>query len=93
MPCNLNIICYINQHSEIAKKSNFVINAIGIVNFCHQKTNIFVHIIAFYPKEKVKDSDLERFNKGDIIKVQERFSIVETEADKNKIKMIKVLYM
>ena len=51
MPCNLSVICYIDQHNEAARKSNFVVNAVGIVNSRHQNTNIFVHIIAFYPKE------------------------------------------
>ena len=93
MPCNLNVICYIDQHTEVAKKSNFVVNAIGIVNSRHQNSNIFIHIVAFYPKDKFNDNDdndLERFNKGDIIQVQGRFSIVESEIDGNKINIIKV---
>ena len=37
-----------------------------------------------------KHSDLERFNKGDIIQVQGRFSIVETKVDEDKVNVIKV---
>ena len=90
MPCNLNVICYIDQHNEVARKSNFVVNAIGIVNSHHQDTNIFVHITAFYPKEITRNDDLERFTKGDIVQVQGKFSIIETEVDGSKIKIIKV---
>src|SRR5215208_5922470 len=91
MPCNLNTICYIDQHNEIVGKSTFVVNAMGVVSSRHQKDNIFIQIIAFYPKDLTKDNnDLERFNKGDIIQIQGRFSIVETEIDNNKVKLIKV---
>jgi hypothetical protein len=90
MPCNLDVICYIDQYNEVARKSNFVVNAVGIVNSRHQKVNIYVHIVVFYPKDDIRDNDLEKFNKGDIIKVQGRFSIVETEVEANKIKVIKV---
>jgi len=90
MPCNLNVICYVDQHSEIVRTSNFIVNAVGVVNSRHQNTNIFVHIVAFYPKDTSKHSDLERFNKGDIIQVQGRFSIVETKVEEDKIKVIKV---
>ena len=90
MPCNLNTICYVDQHSETARKSNFVVNAVGIINSRHQNINIYIHIIAFYPNNATRDNDLERFNKGDIIQVQGRFSIIETEVDENKIKVIKV---
>lgn len=90
MPCNLNTICYIDQHNEIARKSNFVVNVVEIVNSRHQNINIYVHIIAFYPKDITRDSDLERFIKGDIIQVQGKFSIIETEIDDNKIRIIKV---
>jgi hypothetical protein len=91
MPCNLNAICYIDQHTEIARTSNFVVNAVGIANSYQQNINIFIHIVAFYPKDTTSgNSDLERFEKGDIIRVQGRFSIVETNVDENKIKVIKV---
>jgi len=90
MPCNLNTICYVDQHSETLEKSNFVVTAVGIVSSRQQNTNVFIHIIAFYPKDITRDCDLERFNKGDIIRVQGRFSIIETEVDKNTIKLVKV---
>lgn len=90
MPCNLTTICYIDQHNEVARKSNFVVNAIGIVNSRYQKDNICIQIIAFYQKDTTKDNDLERFNKGDIIQVQGKFSIIETEVDGSKVKLIKV---
>ena len=90
MPCNLNVICYIDQHSKIVRTSNFVVNAVGVVNPRHQNTNIIVHIVAFYPKDTTKNSDLERFSKGDIIQVQGRFSIVKTNVDDSKVKVIKV---
>jgi len=90
MPCNLNTICYVDQHSETLGKSNFVVTAVGIVSSRQQNTNVFIHIIAFYPKDITRDCDLERFNKGDIIRVQGRFSIIETEVDKNTIKLVKV---
>lgn len=90
MPCNLSVICYVDQHNEIVRTSNFVVNAVGIINSRLQNTNIFVYIVAFYPKDTTKNSDLERFNKGDIIQVQGRFSIVETNVDDSKIKVIKV---
>lgn len=95
MPCNLTVICYIDQHNEAARKSNFVVNAVGVVNSCHQNTNIFVHITAFYPKEVTRNNDIEieRFSKGDIIQVQGKFSIIETEVDGSKIKVIKVKYI
>ncbi|CAI2168432.1 3126_t:CDS:2, partial [Funneliformis geosporum] len=32
MPCNLNTICYIDQHNEMAEKSKFIANVIGIIN-------------------------------------------------------------
>lgn len=90
MPCNLNAICYIDQHSETLGKSTFVITAVGVIRSRYQNTNIFVHIIAFYSREMTRDCELERFNKGDVIRVQGRFSIIETEVDKSKIKLIKV---
>ena len=91
MPCNLNAICYIDQHNETARTSNFVVNAVGVVNSYQQNINIFVHIVAFYSKDTTsKNSDLERFKKGDIIRLQGRFSIVETEVDNSQIKIIKV---
>jgi hypothetical protein len=90
MPCNLNVICYIDQHSESPGKSNFVVTAVGIISSRQQNINIFIHIIAFYPKDATRDSNLERFKKGDIIRVQGRFSIIETEVDGNNIKLIKV---
>jgi len=67
-----------------------VVNAVGVVNSRHQSTNIFDHIVAFYPKDMTKHSDLERFNKGDIIQVQGRSSIVETKVDEDKVNIIKV---
>lgn len=90
MPCNLTTICYIDQHNEVARKSSFVVNAVGIVNSRHQNINIYVHIIAFYQKDVSRDNDLERFNKGDIIQVQGKFSVIETEVDESKVKLIKV---
>jgi hypothetical protein len=54
---------------------------VGIVCSRHQNINIYIHIIDFYPKDTIKDSDLEKFNKGDIIRVQGRFSIIETEVN------------
>jgi hypothetical protein len=86
MPCNLNAV---DQHNETARTSNFVVNAVGVVNSYQQNVNIFVHIVAFYPKDS-RNSDLERFEKGDIIRVQGRFSIVETDVSGNKVKVIKV---
>jgi hypothetical protein len=90
MPCNLNTICYVDQHSETLGKSNFIVTAVGIINSRHQDISIFVHIVAFYPKDMTRENDLERFKKGDIIRVQGRFSIVEEEVDESKIKLIKV---
>ena len=75
MPCNLNTICYIDQHSKTARKSSLIVNAVGIVNTRHQNINIYIHIIAFYPKDATRENDLERFSKGDIIQVQGKFSI------------------
>ncbi len=83
MPCNLNAICYIDQHNETLGKSSFVVTAVGMVSSQHQNTNIFIHIIAFYPKDVTRDCDLERFKKGDIIRVQGRFSIIETEVEES----------
>jgi hypothetical protein len=91
MPCNISVICFIDQYSETTGKSNFISNAVGLVNSRSQNDNIYIHIVAFYPKELVKNSDLEKFKKGDIIKVQGRFSIIETEVNESKIKLIKVL--
>jgi hypothetical protein len=54
-----------------------VTNAVGIVCSGHQN----IHIVACYTKDTIKDSDLEKFNKGDIIRVQGRFSIIETEVN------------
>ncbi|GBB99025.1 hypothetical protein RclHR1_00340016 [Rhizophagus clarus] len=88
MPCHLNSICYIDQHNEIARISNFVVNAIGIVNSSRQNVNIYVHIVAFYPKDTTKNSDLERFNKREIIQVQGRFSVIEANVDGDKVKVI-----
>ena len=90
MPCNLNTICYIDQHNEIAGKSKFVVNAVGIISSRHQDTNIFIYITAFYPKDMTQDADLERFKKGDIIQVQGRFSITKTKVNDSKVKLIKV---
>ncbi len=92
MPCNFNTICYIDEHNEMPTKSNFITNAMRIVNSRHQKSNVFIYIITFYPKDinMTRDSDLERFKKGDIIQVQGRFLIIETEVDNDKIKLIKV---
>ncbi len=91
MPCNLNAICFIDQHNENPGKTNFVVTAVGIICSRQQNVNIFIHIIAFYPKDSTRDNnDLERFKKGDIIKVQGRFSIIETEVDGSKIELIKV---
>jgi hypothetical protein len=90
MPCNLNAVCFIDQHNEIARTSNFVVNAVGVVNSYQLNANIFVHIVAFYPRDTSSDSDLERFERGDIIRVQGRFSIVETDVDGSKVKVIKV---
>ncbi|CAI2182378.1 2643_t:CDS:2, partial [Funneliformis geosporum] len=72
-------------------KSNFIANAVGLVNSRNQNMNIYIHIVAFYPKDSVKDSNLEKFKKGDIIKVQGRFSIIETEVNESKVKLIKVV--
>ena len=77
MPCNISVICFVDQCSETIGKSNFIANAVGLVNSQHQNTNVYVHIVAFYLKDSAKDSDLEKFNKRDIIKVQSRFSIIE----------------
>ncbi|RIA96745.1 hypothetical protein C1645_814935, partial [Glomus cerebriforme] len=52
---------------------------------------MFVHIVAFYPKNVTRNCDLERFKKGDIIRVQGRFSIIETEVGGSKIKLIKMV--
>ncbi|CAB4430048.1 unnamed protein product [Rhizophagus irregularis] len=90
MYCNLNTICYIDQHNETVRKSSFVVNAMSIVNSQHQNINIYVHIIAFYPKDIIQDNVLESFNKGDIIQIQGKFSVVETEVNDNKTKVIKV---
>ena len=90
MPCNLSTICYIDQYNEIARKSNFIVNSVGIANSHQQSINIFIHIVAFYPNDETRDSDLEWFNKGDIIKIQGRFSVIETKVEENKIKIIKV---
>ena len=90
MPCNLNTICFIDQHNEIAGKSKFVTNAVGIVSSRQQNINIYIHITAFYPKDVAKDNDLERFKKGDIIQVQGRFSVTEADVDGSKVKLIKV---
>ena len=72
MPCNINVICFIDQYSET---SNFA-NAVW-----HQNINTYINIIAFYPKYPIKDSDLEKFNKGDIVKIQGKFSIIKTEVN------------
>ena len=90
MPCNLNTICYVDQHNENLGKTNFIVTAVGIINSYQQNINIFIHIIAFYPKDITRSSDLERFKKGDVIRVQGRFSIIETEVDERKVKLIKV---
>ncbi|PKY46714.1 hypothetical protein RhiirA4_461656 [Rhizophagus irregularis] len=60
MYCNLNTICYIDQHNETVRKSSFVVNAMSIVNSQHQNINIYVHIIAFYPKDIIQDNVLEK---------------------------------
>ena len=64
--------------------SNFVVNAIGIVNSQHQSTNIFIHIIAFYPKDMTKHSDLERFKeiKDNIRVLKSKLDIPQTELNK-----------
>ncbi|CAI2198558.1 7839_t:CDS:2 [Funneliformis geosporum] len=72
-------------------KYNFIANAVGLVNSRNQNMNIYIYIVAFYPKDSVKDSDLEKFKKGDIIKVQGRFSIIKTEVNESKVKLIKVV--
>lgn len=90
MPCNLDVICYIDDYNEVARNSNFVVNAVGIVRSRHQKINIYVHIVVFYPKDEDQNNNLDKFNKGDIIKVQGRFSIIQTEVEGSKIKIIKV---
>ncbi|CAI2182501.1 8158_t:CDS:2 [Funneliformis geosporum] len=81
MPCNLNTICYIDQHNKTAEKSKFIANVVEIISFQHQNINIFIHITAFYPKNTTQDTDLERFKKEDIIQVQGRFSVTETDVD------------
>ncbi|GES97191.1 hypothetical protein GLOIN_2v1781008 [Rhizophagus clarus] len=81
MPCNLNAICCIDQYNKTLEKSSFI--AVGIISSQHQNINIFIHIVAFYPKDVTQNCELERFKKGDIIRVQGRFSIIETEVDKN----------
>ena len=91
MPYNINAIYFIDQYNEMSEKSNFIANAMGLVNSWHQNTNIYIHIVAFYSKDLAKDSDLEKFNKRDIIKVQGRFSIIETKVNESKIKLIKIL--
>ncbi|CAG8667156.1 7544_t:CDS:2 [Funneliformis caledonium] len=40
-----------NEHNETLTKSNFITNAVGIVNSQHQKSNVFIYITAFYPKD------------------------------------------
>ncbi|CAI2176425.1 15437_t:CDS:2 [Funneliformis geosporum] len=77
----------------MTEKSNFIANVVGLVNFRNQNMNIYIHNdnVAFYPKDSVKDSDLKKFKKGDIIKVQSRFSIIETEVNESKVKLIKVV--
>jgi hypothetical protein len=67
MPCNLNTICFVDQYNEIPGKTNFVVNAVGIVSLRHQNINIFIHIIAFYPRDTIKDSDLENSAKMNAI--------------------------
>jgi hypothetical protein len=91
MPCNISVICFVDQYSETSGKSTFVANAVGLVNSQHQNINIYIHIVAFYPKYSTKDNDLEKFTKGNIIKVQGRFSMIKTEVNENKNKIIKVL--
>ena len=91
MSYNISVICFIDQYSETTGKSNFISNAVGLVNSRHQNTNVYIHIVAFYPKDSTKDSNLEKFNKGNIIKVQDRFLIIEMEVNKSKIKLIKIL--
>ena len=91
MPCNINAICFVDQYNETSGKSNFIANAVGLVNSRHQNSNVYVQIVAFYPKDSAKDNNLEKFNKGNIIKVQGRFLIIEMKVNKSKIKLIKVL--
>ena len=55
MPCNISVICFIDQYSETIGKSNFISNAVGLVNSQNQNNNIYIHIVAFYPKELVKN--------------------------------------
>ena len=90
MPCNLNVICFVAQHSETPTKSNFIVNLLGVAYSRNQEVNIYVYITAFYPKDGSKTRDLDRFKKGDVIQVQGRFTITETEAEGNKIKVLKV---
>jgi hypothetical protein len=90
MPCNINVICFIDQYNEVPGKSNFVVNAIGVVNPQYKSDNVYIHIVSFYPIDNTRNNDLEKFEKGNIVQVQGRFSIIETNIDEEKIKMIKV---
>ena len=40
--------------------------------------------------DNTRNNDLEKFEKGNIVQVQGRFSIIETNIYEEKIKMIKV---
>ncbi|CAI2163946.1 877_t:CDS:2 [Funneliformis geosporum] len=48
-------------------KSNFIANVVGLVNSRNQNMNIYIHIVAFYPKDLVKDKVNE--SKVKLIKV------------------------
>ena len=67
-------------------KSNFVVTAVGVTSCSlHQNTNIFILIVAFYPKDGARTGDLKRLIKVtfiNIISVQGRFSISKIKVDK-----------
>jgi len=60
MPSNLNVICFVDQHNGTPGKSNFVVTAVDIISSRQQDTNIFIHIIAFYPKDTTRDNNLKK---------------------------------
>ena len=91
IPCNISVTCFVAQHSETPTKSNFITNSVGVVDSRSQRINIYVHITAFYPKDGTKTCDLDRFSKGDVIHVQGRFTIIDSETDNgDKVKILKV---
>ena len=47
MSCNINVICFIDQYSEMPGKSNFVVNAVGIINPQYKSDNVYVQIVFF----------------------------------------------